>query len=194
MNTKFKINGQIVLTISTLLTAMWLPLTTFAQDASKTGDLTQGTNTRAENCTHCQTMDDSHDRRACQHSFDALTFLPGPTNGLREESVGFSETDPTIRQSQEALIDPQGSNRQVQQVSVGFSETDPASRQTLDVATVLQTSKNRVQQVYAGFAETDPAVMLYRSFREIQHQTLVDCHERNAKGIALTMSEFSKLD
>jgi len=127
MNTKFKISRQVVLTISVLLTAMWLPLTTFAQDFSKTGNLTQGTNTLAETCAHCQAKHHSHDLSDCHHLHDALTFLPGSGYWVSEETVGFAETDPTVQQSEDVVTVSQGSNHLVQQISVGFSETDPAT-------------------------------------------------------------------
>lgn len=54
MNTKFKFDRQIVLTISVLLTALWLPLTAVAQDLPENGDLAQVANTQTVDCPFCQ--------------------------------------------------------------------------------------------------------------------------------------------
>ena len=191
MNTKFKISRQVVLTISVLLTAMWLPLTTFAQDFSKTGDLTQGTTTLAETCAHCQTKHHSHDLRDCHHSHDTLAFLPGSGYWVSEETVGFAETDPTVQQSEDVVAVPQVSNHLVQQISVGFSETDPASNQFPEPVTVLLASNSLAQRVFVGFSETDPAANLYRSIGELRSQHLVDCLGGNAEGAVLITPKFS---
>jgi len=170
MNTYFKINRQVVLTISVLLTAMWLPLTTFAQDFSKAGNLTQGTNTLAETCAHCQAKHHSHDLSDCHHLHDALTFLPGFGDWVNEETVGFAETDPTVQQYEDVVAIPQVSNHLVQQISVGFSETDPANRQLQESVTVLSGSNSPAQRVFVGFSETDPTTNLYRPVGELSSQ------------------------
>lgn len=193
MNTKFKFSRQVVLTISVLLTAMWLPLTTFAQDFSKTGDLTQGTNTLVETCAHCQNKHHSHDLRDCHHSHDALNFLPGFGDWVSEDTVGFAETDPTVQQSGNIVAGQQRSNHLLQQVSVGFSETDPASKQSLDAVTILLASNRPAQHVSFGFSETDPAVNLHWSMEELRSQHLVDCHDENTKGSTQNTPRFSSL-
>lgn len=194
MNTKFKIYRQVVLTVSVLLTAMWLPLSTFAQDFSKAGDPTQDTNTRAENCAYCQTKQHSHDLLDCQHAHDTLTFSPGPDHWVSEEIVGFAETDPAIQQSENVVAVPQVSKHLVQQVSAGFAETDPVRNRSSESVTALSVSNSPAQQVSVGFAETDPAVTIYKYFGEIQYQALVDCLERKAKGIDLRTTGFSSLN
>lgn len=182
MNTKFKIDRQVVLTIGVLLTAMWLPLTTFAQDFSTNGDLSQDTNIRVENCSHCQTKDHSHDLRDCHHLHDALTLLPGSGNWVGEEIVGFAETDPTVQKTDDMMAVLQTSNHLVKQISVGFSETDPAINQFPESLTVLPASNSPAQQISVGFSEIDPATSLYRSIGKLRSQHLVDCHDGNAKG------------
>ena len=193
MNTKLKINRQVIVTICVLLAAMWLPLTTFAQDLSKTGDLTQGANTRAENCAHCQTKHHSHDLRDCHHSHDALTFLPGSGNWLSDEIVGFAETDPTTQQSGDAVTGLMASNHRMQQISVGFSETDPVNHQALESMTVLSASNSLALPVPAGFSETDPAINLNRSIGKLRRHHLVDCLGGNSKVEVFVTPQLSNL-
>ena len=193
MNTKLKFNRQVIVTICVLLASMWLPLTTFAQDFSKTGDLTQDANIRAENCAHCQTKHHSHDLRDCHHSHDALTFLPGSSNWLSDEIVGFAETDPTTQQSGDAVTGLQASNLPMQQMSVGFSESDPASHQALESMTVLSASNSLALSVSVGFSETDPAIDLNRSIGELRSMHLVDCLGGNSEGEVFVTPKFSNL-
>lgn len=182
MNTKFEINRQVILTLCVLLVAMWLPLTTFAQDFSKTGDLTQRTNTWAANCSHCQTKHHSHDPADCHHSHDALIFLPGSGDWASDEIVGFAETDPTDQRSRDVVEILLTSNHQMQQVSVGFAETDPAHQEAVESVTVLSASNSPTPQESVGFSETDPAINLNPSIGELHSQHLVDCLGGNAKG------------
>lgn len=193
MNTKFKISRQVVLTISVLLTAMWLPLTTFAQDFSKAGDLTQGTNTLAETCVHCQAKHHSHDLSDCHHSHDASAFSTGFGDWVSEDTVGFAETDPTVQQSEDFVTVSQVSSHLVQQVSVGFSETDPAINQFPGSVTILPGSNSLVHQVSVGFSETDPATNLYQPIGELSSQHLVGCHGGNAKGAVLVTPKVTSL-
>ena len=193
MNTKFKNYRQVVLTIGVLLTAMWLPLTTLAQDFSKTGDLSQDTNTWSENCSHCQTKNHSHDLRDCHHSHDALTFLPSSGDWASDEIVGFAETDPTVQRSRDVVDILQAPNHQVQQVSVGFAEADPARQEAVESVTVLSASNGPIQQESVGFSEIDPAINLYRSIGKLRSQHLVDCHGENAKGEVSVIPKFSNL-
>ena len=186
MNTKFKISRQIVITISVLLTAMRLPLTTFAQDFSKTGDLTQGANTLAENCAHCQTKHHFHDLGGCHHSHNAGTFSLGFGDWVSDDIVGFAETDPTIQQPGDILAVQQASSLLAQQVSAGFSESDPASNQFPEPLTVLSTSNSPAEQVFVGFSETDPTTNPYRSIGEHSSQHFVDYHCANAMGTTLS--------
>ena len=193
MNTKFKINRQAVLTIGVLLTAMWLPLTTFAQDFSKTGDLSRDTNTMAENCSHCQTKNHSHDLKDCHHSHDALNLLPGFGDWASEKIIGFAETDPTVQQPDDDVAALQVSNHLVKQNFLGFSETDPASNQLLESMTVLSSSNSPIQRVSIGFSETDPAENLNQSIEKNRSQHLVDCLGGNAKGEVFVTPKFSNL-
>ena len=193
MNTKFKIDRQVVLTIAVLLTAMWLPLTTLAQDFSKTGELSQYTSIRTENCSHCQTKNHSHDLRDCHHSHDALTLLPGSGNWVGEEVVGFAETDPTVQKPDEVEAVLQASNHLVKQLAVGFAETDPAIKQFPESVTVVSASNSPAQQVSVGFSEIDPATNLYRSIGKLRSQHLVDCHGGNSKGEVSVTPKLSNL-
>jgi len=193
MNTKFKIDRQVVLTIVVLLAAMWLPLATFAQDFSKTGDLSQDTNTRAENCSHCQTKHHSHDLADCHHSHDTPTLPSGFSDRVSEEIVGFAETDPTGQKPDDVVAILQASNHLVKQISLGFSETDPAVNPFLESMTVLSVSNSPAKQVSVGFSETDPATNLYRSIGKFHSQHLVDCLGGNAKRGVVVTPEFSNL-
>ena len=193
MNTKFKINRQAVFTIGVLLSAMWLPLATFAQDFSKTGDLSQDADIRAENCSHCQTKNHSHDLKDCHHSHDALNLLPGFGDWASKKIIGFAETDPTVQQPDDDVAAVQVSNHLVKQVSVGFSEADPASNQLLESRTVLSASNSPIQRVSIGFSETDPAENLNRTIEKIRSQHLVDCLGGNAKGEVFVTPKLSNL-
>ena len=185
MNTKFKINRQVVLTIVVLLTAMWLPLTTFAQGFSKTGDLSQDTNIRVKN--------HSHDLRDCHHSHDALTLLSVSGNWVGVEIVGFAEAEPTVRKTDDVVAVLQTSNHLVEQISVGFSETDPASNQFPESVTVLSASNSPILETSVGFSETDPSKSLYQSIGKLRSQHLVNCHGENAKGEVSVTPKFSNL-
>lgn len=165
MNTKFKISRQVVLTINVLLTAMWLPLTAFAQDFSEAGDHPEGTNTQVENCTHCQAKQHSHDFRDCHQSHDARGFSSGSGDRVNEDIVGFGETDPTVHQIEDVVVAPQVSDYLGQQISAGFSETDPASIQIPVPVTVLSESDSPARQVSVGFSETDPTINTNRTMR-----------------------------
>jgi len=191
MNTKYNFDRRFALTISVLLTTLWLPITTFAQDFTETGDFTPGANTRVDNCARCQNISDSHDLRDCQQLPDTLTILADSDSRVREESVGFAETDPTDHHSFDVVALLHATNNQVQQVYEGFAETDPAGQQSPDTVTVLQASNNLAQQVVAGFDETDPAINIYQSVGETYHQALVDCLGGNAKGMVLRHRDFS---
>lgn len=54
MNTKYRFDRRTVLTISVLLMALWISLTTFAQGLPETGDLAQDANTQTDDCALCQ--------------------------------------------------------------------------------------------------------------------------------------------
>lgn len=193
MNTKFKTSRQVVLTISVLLTAMWLPLTTFAQDFQKDGDLAKNAITSADGCAHCQAMHDLQDLQDCQHSHDSLILLQGSNYRAFEDRVGFGETDPADQQSLDTLTVPQTSNNRTEQVYVGFAETDPAYQRSQGDVTILQTSNNWVQQSDVGFGETDPAANLYRSGEEINKRIYVNCHDENGRSVVHGAPRFSNL-
>jgi hypothetical protein len=193
MNTKFNTIRRVILIISVQLTATWLPLTNFAQDVSKTGDLTQGTNTRVENCAHCRIKHQSHEIRDCHHAHDALTFLPGSGNWMGEETVGFTETDPAVQKAEDVVAVPQASNHLSQQISAGFSETNPASNLLLESLTALSATNDTAQQGSVGFSETDPATSLHRSIGELRSQHVFDCLCENAKDAVLIKSKYSNL-
>jgi hypothetical protein len=193
MNTNFKISRQVALTINVLLTAMWLPLTAFAQDVSEAGDHPEGTNTQVENCTHCQAKQHSHDLRDCHHSQDNRSFSPGSGDRENEDIVGFGETDPTVHQIEDVVAAPQASDYLGQQISAGFSETDPASIHIQVPVTVLSESDSPERQVSVGFSETDPTISTNRTIEEPRNQHLVDCLGGRAKGSVLYHPMFSYL-
>lgn len=178
MNMKFKMDRQVVVAICVLLTAMLLPLTTFARDLTNTGEPTQGVNPRSENCAHCQSMHHSTDVRDCQHSHDALAFLPGSVNGAAEQGVGFAETDPANRGAPDFLTISQPAGVRMQQAFVGFAETDPADQRSEYGPSISNTSADHMQLAFVGFAETDPANNPLRPGVAIQsHHHVVCPHE-----------------
>ena len=170
MNTKYSFDRRLVLTISVLFTALWLPLTAFAQVLPQSGDLIQSANTRSTDCQRLQ---------------DNPAAVAESNSRVREERVGFSETDPTDQQSRDIAAIPQAFNNQVQQIYVGFSEADPADQKSLNAVVVLQPTNHWVQQVSTGFTETDPAVDIYQSIGE----TFANCLRGNAKDMVLETPE-----
>ena len=164
MNTKENFSRRKVLTMSVLVIALWLPLTTFAQDFPEAGDFAQGTSTRSDNC----------DRSLLQDS----------DNRVREERTGFAETDPAGQQSRDAATFLPAPSHRVQQTYVGFSETDPAGQQSRDALMFLLATNHRVQKVYAGFSETDPAANIQRPGEEIYKRAFLVCQVAMAKAKA----------
>ncbi len=194
MNTNLKLDRQVVLTICVLLTAMWLPLTTFAQDLPKSGDALQGAKARTEHCAHCQTMHHStmhhsENLRDCQHSSDPLAYLRGSKNGIIEKGVGFAETDPANQGSLDISNISQSFDVQVQRASVGFAETDPVHQSSVYDLAISPDSEDRMRQVEVGFAETDPAGIPNRP-GEIDSQHLVDCAHENGKSMVHVTAGF----
>ena len=106
MNTKSNFDRRLILTISVLLTTIWLPLTTLAQDSTET--------------THLQILPD------CEKSTEILTVSKVPSARILEKEVGFSETDPADQQS-ENIETVTWTFIVRAHVTVGFSETDPAA-------------------------------------------------------------------
>ena len=83
-----------------------------------------------------------------------LTITPVSESTTAQDSVGFSETDP----SEQRLVNVVTIRQTSQQLaSTGFAETDPANSRTRDDWTVIQISRNQVQQNQVGFDETDPS-------------------------------------
>lgn len=193
MNMKFKLDGKVFLTVSLLLTTMWLPLTTSAQSSSKTGAMTDDMHIQADNCTYCQTKSGHLDSNHCLRSQHALTHLPNFGKGDRVESVGFGETDPAKQQTQKGGYDLHKDVDQVMQSNNGFAETDPVDLKPLVTMTNVQKDMDRVLQSNIGFAETDPVTDIYQSIGEINHGTVVDCLGGMAKDIAFTAPRSSNL-
>ena len=144
MNTQENINRRFVITLSILLAALWLPLTTFAQSA----------NTPAADCA------------------------------LGEISVGFGETDPADKLSQDVMAFSSVPDYQSQQEYAGFAETDPASGPFRGAVKSLHVSTLKVSNGSAGFAETDPSVVAPLS-SEVIYPWVVSCLGKNGGGLSL---------
>ena len=136
MNTTIRFDIRLLLTISTLLMAIGLPLTTFAKDLPDT---------------------DSHPTlQDCEKTHGHLTFSTGSDDRNWMGEVGFSETDPSAQQSQGIAILPHTYSDQEWQQLTGFSETNPAIRETQDFTIGSEASGNSAKLVTTGFSESDP--------------------------------------
>mgnify|MGYP001827438967 CR=1 FL=1 len=94
-------------TATVLITALWLPTTTFALDLPVRNGSAEGVMSQVENCHY----DSSH------HSRD----------WLQVEEIGFGETDPANQQSRHSPTSTPTFENRVSQTVVGFAETDPVS-------------------------------------------------------------------
>lgn len=122
MNTKFSTDRQLVFPTIVLLTAMWLPLTTVAQDYSKTVEHTHPLN------SHNRVSEDSFGFAEADPS--TLQSLNVPTilsRSNQQSSAGFAEYDPAGWKFPETTTFLQASNSQVQQTHAGFAEADPSA-------------------------------------------------------------------
>ena len=173
MNTNENFSRRIVFAISALMIALWLPLTTFAQDKPNEGGFTQSAKTGADNC--------------------ARSIFWDSDNPDGAEIVGFGETDPADRQSFDAVVFLLTANVRVSETGTGFTETDPARLLFRDAVMIPQASNHRVAHVDAGFSETDPTANMLKSAGEIKNQTFVACHGGNQKEMSLGAPDFSSL-
>jgi hypothetical protein len=89
------------------------------------------------------------------------------------ESVGFAESDPTVRQTGFLATATQAIDDRQSPSVAGFAETDPAVRQSQDAALFAQAINSSVRQQNAGFAETDPAAEGRQSAEEFPGQALL---------------------
>ena len=138
MNTTIKLDSRLLLTISALLVAIWLPLTTFAKDMPDT---------------------DSHPAlQDCEKTHGHLTFPTISDDQDRIGNVGFSETDPAAQQSQDVAVLPHQLSNRARQQFAGFTETDPSSQEPPNSATGPQAPGDSVKLLTTGFSESDPGV------------------------------------
>ena len=66
-----------------------------AQDFSKTGDISNSVIPKAENCAPCQKKLDYLDLKECQRARNVAILLTDSENSVREDYIGFAETEPT---------------------------------------------------------------------------------------------------
>ncbi len=172
MNTQNIFDRQLVLPVSVLLTMLWLPLTTYAQDLIASA--------------HLQNLQD------CEKSTEVLLASPVLNSRAFNEGFGFSETDPADQPSRYIAVASRSHlNPQKREIS-GFSETDPTNEPLKNIGAVSR-SVTIPEFVNVGFSETDPVVNMYKSVSENDLQNLADCPEKNATGIVLETPKFSSL-
>ena len=138
MNTTIKLDSRLSLTISALLVAVWLPLTTFAKDLPDTD-------------SHLVLQD-------CENTHGHLTFPTISDDQNRIGDVGFSETDPAAQQSQDIAVLPHELSNRARQQLAGFAETDPSNQEIPNSAASPQDSDDSVKLLTTGFSESDPGV------------------------------------
>jgi hypothetical protein len=172
MNTKNILDRRLVLPVSVLLTMLWLPLTTYAQDFITPA--------------HLQNLQD------CDKSTEVLPASTVLNSRTFNEGFGFSETDPAGQPSRYIAVTSR-SPLELQKYAIsGFSETDPANEPLKNIGAVTQPVTNP-EFVNVGFSETDPVANMYKSVGETNHKNLADCPEKNATGIVLETPKFSSL-
>jgi len=115
MNTR--ISKKFVFTFSILLAAIWLPLTTLANNMLATTPVSDSS--IEESSFGFSETDPSEQLFA-----DAVTVVQAQQ---LLASAGFSETDPANSRARDNWIVIQISRNQVQQNQVGFDETDPST-------------------------------------------------------------------
>jgi hypothetical protein len=172
MNTKNIFDRRLVLPVSVLLTMLWLPLTTYAQDLIAPA--------------HLQNLQD------CEKSTEVLPASPVLNSRTFNEGFGFSETDPADQPSRYIAVTSRSPLELQKYALSGFSETDPANEPLKNIGAVTQPVTNP-EFVNVGFSETDPVANMYKSVGETNHKNLADCPEKNATGIALETPKFSSL-
>ena len=188
MSMKFEFDKRIVVTTSILLIAFWLPLTTFAEGLSQSGEFSLVVNSAAGDCPRCQSAGGYLDLRACQQSSDILPQFGDANNQVRKDRVGFSETDPAKQAIRNATASV---SEHSQQVYAGFSETDPVNLKSPDMVNFGKTPDGGSPHEYAGFSETTPAANIDRSVEEVHHRAFVNCHDRGDSEMDLGIPEIS---
>jgi hypothetical protein len=172
MNTKNIFDRRLVLPVSVLLTMLWLPLTTYAQDFIAPA--------------HLQNLQD------CEQSTEVLPASTVLNSRSFDEGFGFSETAPADQPSRYIAVTSGSPPKPQKHAISGFSETDPANEPLKNIVAVTQ-SVTSPEFVDVGFSETNPVANMYKSVGEIDHQNLADCPEENARGIVLETPKFSSL-
>ena len=173
MNTKNIFDRRLLLPISILLTMLWLPLITYAQDIAKPA--------------HLQNLQD------CEKTTEVLPASTVLNSRAFSEGFGFSETDPAVQSSGYIAVTSRSPLKPQKHAISGFSETDPANVPLKNFGAVTQ-SVTIPEYVNVGFSDTDPVANMYKSVGEIDHQNLVDCPEKNAGGMVHETPKFSSLN
>lgn len=110
MNTNNISSKRVLLTISAVLIALWIPSITYSKDFSDKGDFTAGAKSWANNCARCHNMRDPQDLRddqwvttafhmrlraglTGQQTRDILTFLRASNNQVKTMDVAPLEVD-----------------------------------------------------------------------------------------------------
>ena len=193
MNTRFKIERRFLLTTSVLLAALWLPLTTFAQDNLENNQFKEDANSLSSDCARCANISDPAELRQCQQSRDRLAFWKVSDPRALQERVGFSETDPSVQSAQGDESPIQSLKREEQEADVGFAETDPAKFRINDSVATIQSLGGELQQNNAGFSETTPAFDTYQFAGKSPHQAFMDCLHGTTSDSVIESPEFSNL-
>ena len=151
MNTRQKFEMRFVLLISTLLLALWTPLTAFSQQADTHETSAHPTNSVANECAHCKSLQTTNGR-PCPHKPD---FREASNIDEKENWVGFGEIDLAAQLLQEVAANLSSMEFTVDRDYVGFAETDPTNADTFDVLPALHAAEHSAWQNPVGFAEAE---------------------------------------
>ena len=171
MNTRQKFERRFVLLISTLLLALWAPLTAFSQQVDMHETSAHPTKSVANDCAHCKSLQTTKGR-PCPHKPD---FLEASNIDEKENWVGFGEVDLAAQLLQEVAVNLSSMEFIVDRDYVGFAETDPTNADTFDVLPARQTAEHSTWQNPVGFAEAE-LIQASETVDVIPDEILVICH------------------
>jgi hypothetical protein len=152
VNTYENFYRRIVITISVLLIAVWLPLSASALGVTKASDDSQSTEMRVHKGADLD----------CEHLHLHRSHSRGSDNADGEQ-IGFAETDPAYGPFSSVAIIRKATENSFSNVLVGFAETDPAGQPVEDTWTLPWVSDNQVHRALVGFAEEDPTANGFQS-------------------------------
>jgi hypothetical protein len=192
VNTRQKFERRVVLLISTLILALWAPLTAFSQQDDMHETSANPTKSVANDCDHCKLLQTTNGR-PCPHKQDFRE-----TSDIDELAnlVGFGEVDPTAQLLQEVAANLSSMEFIVERDYIGFAEADPTNADTLEVLPAPLTVEHSAWQNPVGFAEAE-LIEASEAVDVIPNEILVICQHMgvsNSLPAAIGVSRFSSLE